>query len=77
MGKEEYDLILPLGIKHSILGETSERFDVKLTTRGESGELVLRGSREEVEKAKDFIYAKMKDWVSELEKMEKSPPPRL
>ena len=64
--EQEYDLLLPK-LPFDILGETLEVFDVRLIQqKTEKGLFVIRGSREEVEKAKDFIYEKLKEKVVKL-----------
>ncbi|MDY6965728.1 MAG: hypothetical protein SVM80_07145 [Halobacteriota archaeon] len=64
--EQEYDLLLPK-LPFDILGEAMEEFNLKLIQeKTEVGHFVLRGSREEVEKAKDFIYEKLKETVEKL-----------
>jgi hypothetical protein len=71
-----YETVLPTGIHYMIMGEALERFDVTVIQRDDTGEFVMRGSREEVKKARDFMYEKMKEWVSEMKKG-RSVSPRL
>ena len=64
-----YDLPLPLGVPIDIITEAIDRFDVwSASIEGDDTKPVLRGSFEEVTKAQDYIFERLKDSIAEQEK---------
>ncbi|HDM35960.1 MAG TPA: hypothetical protein ENG09_01715 [Candidatus Syntrophoarchaeum butanivorans] len=67
--EELYDLLLPYGVPIDIIGEALERFDViPGYADGDERRPTLRGSLEEVTKAKEYIYRRMKEYIAEMER---------
>lgn len=63
-----YDLVLPPGMPHKVIIEAVEKFNLEITTRkcavktidvDSDNLLVLRGEREAVNNAHDYIFKKL------------------
>lgn len=65
MENEKYELKLPNGVGEQVLARTIGNFDVELK-QTEMGPKLL-GSREELEKALDFIKKSIEERLNELE----------
>ena len=66
--EELYDFLLPDGLSMDIIGEAVARFDIKPSCVGEDeSKPTLRGSLEEVTKAKDYMFARLKEHIAEEE----------
>ncbi|VUT27635.1 MAG: hypothetical protein SYNGOMJ08_00182 [Candidatus Syntrophoarchaeum sp. GoM_oil] len=64
-----YDLPLPLGIPIDIITEAIDRFDVwSASIEDDDTKPVLRGSLEEVTKAQDYIFKRLKEFIAEKDK---------
>ncbi|MCW7076686.1 MAG: hypothetical protein ACXQS6_05360 [Candidatus Syntropharchaeales archaeon] len=68
-GEELFDLLLPDGLPMDIIGEALDRFDVRPScVDGDESKPTLRGSFEEVTKAKDYMFARLKEFIAEEER---------
>jgi hypothetical protein len=77
MAEEElFDLVIPPGVPRSILMDVVKQFDVEVVKRpqklhfanmdGEARELLaFRGKREVVENVQDYLYAQLREFVTE------------
>ncbi|MDD2643928.1 MAG: hypothetical protein PHC65_04535 [Methanobacteriaceae archaeon] len=65
MDAEEYEMRLPNGVGEQVLAHTIDKFEVKLKQTEYGPKLI--GTKEELEKAKDFMTDSIKKRLKELE----------
>lgn len=65
MDAEEYEMRLPNGVGEQVLAHTIDKFEVKLKQTEYGPKLI--GTKEELEKAKDFMTDSIKKRLEELE----------
>lgn len=65
MDAEEYEMRLPNGVGEQVLAHTIDKFEVKLKQTEYGPKLI--GTKEELEKAKDFMTESIKKRLEELE----------
>ncbi|RBQ24066.1 MAG: hypothetical protein ALMCE001_14370 [Methanocorpusculum sp. MCE] len=74
MADEEFDLVIPPGTPRTIIRDAALKFDVELVSvtrplnyanmvNDERELLALRGKKEEIEKANEFLYQKIKEFI--------------
>ncbi|ABN06498.1 hypothetical protein [Methanocorpusculum labreanum] len=74
MEDEEFDLVIPPGTPRTIIRDAALKFDVELVSvtrplnyanmvNDERELLALRGKKEEIEKANEFLYQKIKEFI--------------
>lgn len=77
MAEEElFDLVVPPGVPRKMLYDVIEKYDVEVVRRpqklsfanmdGDTRELLaFRGRREVVEEVQDYLFAQLKEFISE------------
>jgi hypothetical protein len=74
MEDEEFDLVIPPGTPRTIIRDAALKFDVELVSvtrplnyanmvNDERELLAFRGKKEEIEKANEFLYQKIKEFI--------------
>lgn len=74
MEDEEFDLVIPPGTPRTIIRDAALKFDVELVSvtrplnyanmvNDERELLALRGKKEEIKKANEFLYQKIKEFI--------------
>ena len=74
MADEEYDLVIPLGTPRSIIRDAALKFNIEVVSvtrslnyanmvNDERQLLAFRGNKEEIEKANEFLYQKIKEFI--------------
>ncbi|HJJ29891.1 MAG TPA: hypothetical protein O0X66_05835 [Methanocorpusculum sp.] len=74
MADEEYDLVIPPGTPRSIIRDAALKFNIEVVSvtrslnyanmvNDERQLLAFRGSKEEIEKANEFLYQKIKEFI--------------
>ena len=74
MADEEYDLVIPPGTPRSIIRDAALKFNIEVVSvtrslnyanmvNDERQLLAFRGNKEEIEKANEFLYQKIKEFI--------------
>jgi len=74
MADEEFDLVIPPGTPRTIIRDIALKFNVEIVSvtrplnyanmvNDERELLAFRGNKEEIEKANEFLYEKIKEFI--------------
>lgn len=74
MADEEYDLVIPPGTPRSIIRDAALKFNIEVVSvtrplnyanmvNDERQLLAFRGNKEEIEKANEYLYQKIKEFI--------------